>query len=137
MGGREAGEQGCRHGELVDHLRHLGVSPRRFLMPRKKNPVAAEVAEGDGENGSVEKWNNLHTLAFGTGYYALSANPLGNGSEIKETSFYENVSKAYLHFYKKIGGTSKNGSKVFRPRIWKACKNKWQAMNKEVMRFLS
>ena len=97
------------------------------------------LADASHSVGGSEQWSDLQTLVLGKAWYNVSANPAGPGAGQVLDSFYELVLVAYHFFFKQLGGVE---SKAKRGRVFKAitakgCKNKWQSINKETMRFLS
>ena len=103
-------------------------------MPR------ARVEPDDAHSvGGSEQWNDLQTVALCMGWYHVSANSAGPGASQRLDPLFEKVLVGYNYFYKEMGGvvSSQRRGVVYKLRTGKACKNKWQTMNKDVSRFLS
>ena len=102
-------------------------------------PRARAIPDDSHSVGGSEHWNVLQTVALCKGWYHVSSNPAGPGSSQRLDPLFEKVCVGYNHFYKEMGGVVavQRPGVVYRPRTGKACKNKWQTMNKEVTRFLS
>ena len=103
-------------------------------MPRvrKEQDVGTSV-------GRSEHWNDLQTKALCMAWYHVGANPAGKGTSHTRDVLFEGIFVAYHFFYKKLGGVAAKSKKcvVCKARTRRACRNKWQALNTCITKFMS
>ena len=89
--------------------------------------------------GGSEHWNDLQIKALCMAWFHVSAKPAGKGTSQTRDELFENILVTYHFFYKNLGGEAANPKKgvIFKPQTGKAWRNKWQAMNNCVTKFMS